>query len=160
MSKPSRFVSRVVFLAAAALLSASASSVHAQAATRDEPDTQPVLLNARELLRLTTRAYPPDLRRQRLTGTVEVHMKVMPDGMVDSTSISILHRDGDAAFGPAAARVVRQLRFRPATIDGLPVAVWVDFPVNFGRPQSTDGASTDVQRDGRIFKDRLPPPRP
>jgi len=38
------------------------------------------------------------------------------------------------------------------------VAVWVDFPIAFSRPGS--GTTTDIQRDGRIFRDNLPPPRP
>jgi TonB family protein len=148
-------IARIV-LAAAALLVAGSTTARAQA-ERDGPDTQPVLLNRRELPRLTTAAYPAQLRQRRLSGAAELRMKVLPDGTVDSTSISITAAT-ERAFGPAAVEVVRQLRFRPATIEGIPVAVWVAFPVAFGRPAS--GTTTDVQRDTRIFRDNLPPPRP
>lgn len=146
-----------IALASALLLAAAATSSRAQAAERRGPDTQPRLLNGRDMPRLVARAYPPELRRQRLAGSAEINMKVLPDGTVDSASISV-RAASDTAFGPAAVQVVRQLRFRPATIERIPVAVWVDFPVNFGRP--SDGTSSDVQRDGRIFRDNLPPPRP
>jgi TonB family protein len=150
-----RSIAHIAF-AAAALLVAGSTTARAQA-ERTGPDTQPVLLNRRELPRLTTAAYPSELRQRRLSGAAELRMKVSPDGTVDSTSISITAAT-EPAFGPAAVKVVRQLRFRPATIEGIPVAVWVDFPVAFGRPAS--GTTTDVQRDGRIFRENLPPPRP
>ncbi|SOD03294.1 TonB family C-terminal domain-containing protein [bacterium JGI 053] len=145
-----------IALAAAALLVAGSSTARAQA-ERDGPDTQPVLLNRRDMPRLTTAAYPPALRQRRLAGAAEVHMKVLPDGTVDSTTIRVISAT-EALFGPAAVQVARQLRFRPATIEKTPVAVWVDFPIAFGRPAS--GTTTDVQRDGRIFRENLPPPRP
>ncbi|HEV7586856.1 MAG TPA: energy transducer TonB [Longimicrobium sp.] len=150
-----RSAARIV-LVAAALLAAGSATARAQA-ERLGPDTQPVLLNRRELPRLTTRAYPAALRQRRLAGAAALRMKVLPDGTVDSMTISITSTT-EPAFGPAAVEVVRQLRFRPATIEGIPVAVWVDFPVAFGRPAS--GTTTDVQRDGRIFRENLPPPRP
>jgi len=148
-------IARIV-LAAAALLVSGATTARAQG-ERDGPDTQPVLLNRRDMPRLTTAAYPPELRQRRLAGAAEVHMKVLPDGTVDSATITVISAT-ETLFGPAAVEVARQLRFRPATIEGIPVAVWVDFPVAFGRPAS--GTTTDVQRDGRIFRDNLPPPRP
>ena len=147
---------RRIILAAAALLAAGSTTVRAQA-EREGPDTQPVLLNRRELPRLTTAAYPEVLRPRRVAGGAEVHMKILPDGTVDSATISILSTT-ERPFGPAAVEVARQLRFRPATIEGIPVAVWVDFPIAFSRPGS--GTTTDIQRDGRIFRDNLPPPRP
>jgi TonB family protein len=143
-----------IALAAAALLVAGSTTARAQA---DGPDTQPVLLNRRELPRLTTAAYPHALRQRRVAGAAEVHMKILPDGTVDSTTITVVSAT-EEPFGEAALQVARQLRFRPATIEGIPVAVWVDFPVAFGRP--ANGTSTEVQRDTRIFRDNLPPPRP
>jgi TonB family protein len=148
-------VARIV-LVAAALVAAGSTTARAQA-ERDGPDTQPVLLNRRELPGLTTAAYPQALRQRRLAGAAEVHMKILPDGTVDSATIMVISAT-EASFGPAAVAVAQQLRFRPATIEGIPVAVWVDFPVAFGRP--ANGTSTEVQRDGRIFRENLPPPRP
>jgi TonB family protein len=155
MTSPIGLALRAAFIACVILASGS-TSARAQA-EREGPDTQPVLLNRRELPRFTTGAYPDELRARRVAGAAHLRMKVLPDGTVDSTSISISSAT-DPAFGPAGVKVVRQLRFRPATIEGIPVAVWVDFPVAFGRPAS--GTTTDVQRDGRIFRENLPPPRP
>ena len=143
-------------LAAAAVLALAAAPARAQQPrAADEPETQPVLLNRRDLPRLVNRAYPAELQMRKVPGSVDVRMKILPDGTVDSTSV-VVESATDTQFGPAAVRVVRQLRFRPATLGGEPVAVWVSFPVAFA-PRG-DGTSTTAQRDDRAFKDNLPPP--
>lgn len=141
-------------LAAAAVLALAAVPARAQQRAADEPETQPVLLNRRDLPRLVNRAYPAELQMRKVPGSVDVRMKILPDGTVDSTSVTV-ESATDTQFGPAAVRVVRQLRFRPATLGGEPVAVWVSFPVAFA-PRG-DGTSTTAQRDDRAFKDNLPP---
>ena len=130
-------------LAAAALLAAAAIPAHAQAAApRDEPDTQPVLVT-RNLPQLTNRAYPRHLRAHPIPAAVGVRMKILENGHVDSTTISIASTT-DTGFDAAAMQVARQLRFRPATADGQPVQVCVTYPINF--TAWTDGTSTITKR--------------
>ncbi len=146
---------RAVLLAAALLLTAAP----ARAQAGDEPETQPELLNARSLTRIVTRAYPAEVRGRRAPTTVGVHMKILADGTVDSTSVSIA-ASPDPLFNAPAARVAVQMRFRPATVGGQPVPVWVTVPIIFRRGLDTSGDSRDVQRDDRPLRDDLPPPRP
>lgn len=146
---------RAALLAAALLL--AAAPARAQAA--DGPDTQPEMLNARALTRIISRAYPAEVRGRRAPATVSVHLKILADGTVDSTSVSIA-ASPDPLFNAAAAKVALQMRFKPATLGGEPVPVWVTVPVTFTRGIDRSGDSRDVQRDDRPMRDNLPPPRP
>jgi TonB family protein len=146
---------RAALLAAALLLAAAP----ARAQGADGPDTQPELLNARNMTRITSRAYPAEVRGRRAPATVSVHMKILADGSVDSSSVSIV-TSPDPLFNTAAAKVAVQMRFRPATLGGAPVPVWVTVPVTFARGVDRSGDSRDVQRDERPMRENLPPPRP
>jgi TonB family protein len=134
-------------LLAAALATAAAAPAHAQGAAPNEPDTQPVLLT-RNLPQLVNRHYPVPLRGHPIPGSADVRMKIMENGRVDSTSVSI-EKSTDPAFEVPAIRVALQLRFRPATLAGERVPVWVTYPIHFGR--WTDGTSTVTQQDKRLF---------
>jgi TonB family protein len=151
-----RFSRSTTALLAAALLLAAAPA-RAQAA--DEPETQPELLNARNLTRIISRAYPAEVRGRRAPTTVDVHMKILADGSVDSASVSIA-TSPDRLFNAAAAKVAVQMRFRPATLGGQAVPVWVTVPIIFRRGLDTSGNARDVQSDDRPMRGSLPPPRP
>ena len=71
--------------------------------------------------------YPDEARRQNIFGTVIVVALVGKDGTVKETRIdwSIPYLDE-----PAVA-AVRRWRFKPARVDGRPIAVWVAVPVRF-----------------------------
>jgi len=148
-------VMRAALLAAALLLAAAP----ARAQGADEPETQPELLNARNMTRITSRAYPAEVRGRRAPATVDVHMKILADGTVDSSSVSIA-TSPDPLFNAAAAKVAVQMRFKPATLGGQPVPVWVTVPITFRRGLDTSGNARDVQSDDRPMRDNLPPPRP
>jgi TonB family protein len=70
---------------------------------------------------------PEAARRARIEGTVMIQARVLEDGTVGETRIvkSIPALDG------AAIAAVRQWRFKPATSEGKPVAVWVAVPIKF-----------------------------
>lgn len=147
---------RAAVFAAALLLAAVPARAQRQP---DEPETQPELLNARNVPNLVSRAFPASMRGRRAPATVEVKMKILADGSVDSASVSI-ESSPEPEFNEPAARVAKQLRFRPAKVGGRPVAVWVTFPITFTRPWDTSGNGRDIQRDDRPMRDNLPPPRP
>ena len=136
-----------VALLAAAMLTAAAPAYAQRAANAQEPDVQPVLLT-RNLPRLTTRAYPPHLRAHPIAGDVNVRFKILEDGTVDSTSISV-GESSKPDFNVPAMQVAVQLRFQPARLAGEPVQVWVTYPIHFG--PATDGTSTKTERDRRMF---------
>jgi TonB family protein len=147
MPIPIRSFARVALFAAALLATAAPARAQGAAPARNEPDTHPVLLT-RNLPRLTTRAYPPHLRAHPIPGDVNVRMKILEDGRVDSLSVSI-ETSSDPAFNVPAAQVAVQLRFQPATLAGEPVPVWVTYPIHFG--PASDGTSTVTQQDKRMF---------
>ena len=147
MPRPSRSFARAALLAAALLAAAAPAPAQGPAHGPNEPDTQPVLLT-RNLPRLTTRAYPPHLRAHPIPGDVNVRMKIMEDGRVDSLSVSV-ESSSNPDFNVPATQVVLQLRFQPATLAGEPVPVWVTYPIHFGRV--TDGTSTEAQQDKGMF---------
>ncbi|MFL5539732.1 MAG: energy transducer TonB [Longimicrobiaceae bacterium] len=135
----SRSFAGVALLAA---IFAAAAPARAQGAVRNEPDTQPALLT-RNLPQLTNAAYPIHLRGHPIPGSADIRMKILENGRVDSASISV-EKSSDSAFETPAIQVALKLRFRPATLGGEAVPVWVTYPIHFAR--WTDGTSTMTRR--------------
>ena len=71
--------------------------------------------------------YPEDARNARIQGTVMVQALVGRDGEVKEVRI----RESIPMLDEAALDAVRKWRFKPATADGEPRAVWVSIPVKF-----------------------------
>ena len=76
------------------------------------------------------RNYPPLLRDAGVTGTVQVRFRVLEDGRVDAASIQITSSTHEQ-FNEPTMRAVRALRFRPAKVNGRPVKVWVEQPIQW-----------------------------
>jgi TonB family protein len=76
---------------------------------------------------------PVLLRREEAVGRdrvmqVEVDARVLADGSVDPASVRRVGSTGDAEIDRQVVAVVHHLRFRPATVDGIPAPVWVRVP--------------------------------
>ncbi|HEU4562171.1 MAG TPA: energy transducer TonB [Longimicrobium sp.] len=116
-----------------------------QAATADslgayelsEVEVLPQMQNRRDVVRYTVEYYPRDLRRTRQQGTVTLRFIIRADGPTDSDHISV-ENSSNAAFEHAGVRVVRQMRFSPARINGERVPVWVTLPIVFFPPPRYD----------------------
>lgn len=93
-------------------------------------EEQPSLSNSSEIQRQLSRQYPPLLRDAGVTGTVTLRMRVMEDGTVDPSSVSV-ENSTQEGFADAAKHVVERMRFRPAKVGGKAVKVWVTLPVTF-----------------------------
>ena len=93
-------------------------------------EEQPRPTNIQDLRRQLERNYPPLLRDARVTGTVQVRMRVMEDGTVDEGSITITSSSHEQ-FNDPTIRSVQRLRFRPAKVNGRPVKVWVELPIQW-----------------------------
>ena len=93
-------------------------------------EEQPRATNLADLRRQLERNYPPLLRDARVTGTVQVRMRVTADGSVDASSISITSSSHEQ-FNDPTIRSVQRLRFRPAKVNGRPVPVWVELPIQW-----------------------------
>jgi TonB family protein len=83
-----------------------------------------------ELLTAPPVAYPEKLRLQGIQGYVMLRSLVDTAGRVDPKSVFILSAD-DSLFARAARAMIMRARFRPARLDGHPVAVMITMPVNF-----------------------------
>ena len=71
--------------------------------------------------------YPKAARDAGVQGTVMGMAWVKTDGTVGDTRVV----KSIAALDAAAVAAVKQLRFKPASFQGKPVAVWVGVPVRF-----------------------------
>jgi TonB family protein len=73
-------------------------------------------------------AYPEELRQTRMGGTVVLRIVVDSDGTVHSIGVK---RTFHPLFDVAAAMAVKDWTFRPATLNGKPVAMVVNVEMNF-----------------------------
>ncbi|HVR44063.1 MAG TPA: TonB family protein [Thermoanaerobaculia bacterium] len=73
-------------------------------------------------------SYPAAARANGVEGTVVVRAVVRTNGRVGDVEIL---RDLPYGLGEAAARAVKRWRFRPATYQGRPIAVYYNVTVNF-----------------------------
>jgi protein TonB len=62
-----------------------------------------------------------------IQGTVMVMARVLADGTVGETSVM----KSTPALDDAAIQAVKRMRFKPASLQGRPVASWVGVPVRF-----------------------------
>jgi len=89
---------------------------------------EPELLNHEAVGRTVSRAYPRALRETGQGGTATVTFIVDREGRPGR--IEVL-RSTHPELVPAARSVASTMRFRPAQLDGLPVAVRVTLPIVF-----------------------------
>jgi len=71
--------------------------------------------------------YPAQARERGIDGTVWVRAFVGTNGAIQETWVAW----NQAYLNEAAVAAVRQWRFKPARLNGEPVAVWVMIPVKF-----------------------------
>lgn len=93
-------------------------------------EEMPRPVNIADLRRALDGNYPPLLRDARVTGTVQVRLLVLEDGSVDAESIQITSTSHEQ-FDDPTIRSVSVLRFRPAKVNGRPVRVWIELPIQW-----------------------------
>jgi protein TonB len=125
---------RALALSAAALL--AAAPAHAQAASAAPGRAcgfaavtqQPQLINERAVARRVAHGYPKQFLDFGVHGQVLLQLTVGTTGRVEEVlGVDASH----AAFGRVARGVAREMRFLPATVDGVPVRCRVVVPVDF-----------------------------
>lgn len=100
-----------------------------------EVEVQPQLRNAREFTRTLARTFPPTLRYAGVRGWATVTFIVQPNGLVRAVHVI---RSSHEAFIQPTADAVQQMRFSPGMIDGRPVSVRIEQPIDWeigGNPQ-------------------------
>ncbi|HEX8321456.1 serine/threonine protein kinase [Longimicrobium sp.] len=90
----------------------------------------PRVRNMVALLRELERSYPPGLRDAGVTGVVLVRFRIMESGAVDASSMTITEASHPAFVEPTILSI-QKLRFDPARVNGRPVKVWAELPVQW-----------------------------
>jgi TonB family protein len=94
-------------------------------------DDPPELTNGAEVWQALARAYPRRLRDARVGGAAMARMRITAEGSVDPATVRVLWATRPE-FGAAALQVAQRMRWRPATVEGRPVAAWTLLPVTYG----------------------------
>lgn len=93
-------------------------------------DVQPRPRNIRQLRLELERLYPADLRRSATRGIVQLRFRITETGEVDASSI-VITSITDVRFAGPTVQAIQVLRFSPARVDGRPVKVWVELPIQW-----------------------------
>ena len=72
--------------------------------------------------------YPPDLRREGVSGLVMVKCSIDEQGNVTETTVE---KSSNPAFEKPAMEALKKWKFKPAKQDGNPVAIKVSIPIKF-----------------------------
>lgn len=84
--------------------------------------------NIHALAQEMQRLYPAALWRDRIDAVVNVRFRVLTDGTVADAFIS---QSSDSRFNEATLAAVQVLRFQPGKLNGQPVIVWVEQPIQW-----------------------------
>jgi hypothetical protein len=106
---------------------AASLPVTVEAMTLDAP---PELANQDDVARTLMRSYPAGLPNPGAGGVAMIRMWITAEGRVDPASTRILWATSPS-FAVAAARVPPRSRWRPARVNGQPVAAWAILPMAF-----------------------------
>jgi len=97
----------------------------------DAVETPPRPRNLSAVIREMRQLYPEPLRVARMSGTVEVRLRVDVNGDVQEAQIiRSTHRD----FNRPTLEVARRMKFTPARVNGRPVPVLVVMPLMWQAP--------------------------
>lgn len=88
----------------------------------------PQVLNGPAFARELAREYPSHLRDAGMQGHVQVRFRVEVDG---TTNSHVVTHSSNRDFNEPTLRAIRILRFRPAQLNGRPVRVWVEQPIEW-----------------------------
>ena len=99
---------------------------------------------APEVVKQVQPDYPDEAMKKRLEGTVWLQLLVGEEGKV--TEVKVQKSDAEV-FNKAAIDAGMQWLFKPASVNGKPIQVWVSVPFKFKlMTGKKDGASTETQK--------------
>ena len=93
--------------------------------------------------------YPAIARSQRVEGVVGISALVDERGSVIEANV-VVEAGGEAGLNEAALDYVKKWRFRPATLEGVPVKVWTRVNIKFSLP--TVAVSALAVKPGDLVK--------
>lgn len=86
-------------------------------------------VQAAQLISRVAPAYPPDARAAGIQGTVEMEAVIGKDGFIHS--LQVISTAADPELVNAATAAVRQWRYNPTKLNGMPVEVITQIDVQF-----------------------------
>lgn len=92
-----------------------------------EPKQGASVLREGKLIHRVEPVYPALAKGQRIEGTVNLRATIGPDGLVESVEVL----GGPAPLAPAATQAVRQWRYSPTLLDGIPSGTTKDINIVF-----------------------------
>jgi protein TonB len=84
-------------------------------------------VQAAKLIHQVTPVYPTLAKQARVSGTVYLEAIIDRNGTIESLRV----KSGSGLLAPAAVDAVRQWRYRPTLLNGVPVEVMTEIEVNF-----------------------------
>jgi TonB family protein len=136
---------RSVLTAASLLLSAPALAQAPEppvpsGGEQPNPGAQPRITKPPALVRQVDAQYPPEALAQGLTASVRLIITIAEDGSVSDVQPT---EPAGHGFDEAAIAAVRQFRFSPAEVDGVPAPVQVEYVYHFtlSAPQEAPAAA-------------------
>jgi len=123
----------LVGLIATSLVACGRGTSLQSGASADRVAAAPRLANGAEVQAAIDAEYPRELRDVGVGGVVRLSLLVGRDGV--PVDYRVLETSGNAALDRAATRVMRVIRFSPATdARGNALQVWASFPIVFEPP--------------------------
>jgi protein TonB len=93
-------------------------------------DAPPKLVNGQATARMIQDAYPEQLKRAGINGTVQIQFVVGSNGRVEPGSVEVVAASVPA-LADAAKQVVEKIEFNPGTANGKAVRARVVLPIVF-----------------------------
>jgi TonB family protein len=91
--------------------------------------TFPEIISQREAAAMIASRYPRELQEAGVEGSVKLQFWVGEEGALEN--IQIREGSGSQQLDYVAMRSARELKFRPATRNGVPVGTWVEVNIHF-----------------------------
>jgi TonB family protein len=104
-----------------------------------EVDEPPLPRNAEAIAGRMAQLYPPWLREAGQGGTVTLRLRVDPTGAVADAQVT---RSTNPQLDPPSLHVARELLFTPARVEGRPVSVWTEVPLQWETESAAEPAAT------------------
>jgi periplasmic protein TonB len=105
------------------------------ASSRQKLNTEPGLDSSAEgapvQLNKVTPDYPPEAFEKGITGTIWIKILVDTLGIVSEPTILRDRGDSIEIFEKSAIEAALKTKWKPATENGRPIAVWVTYKVDF-----------------------------
>jgi TonB family protein len=93
---------------------------------------------AEHLVKKVAPAYPPLARQAQIEGPVVLRVKINTSGDVESMNLF----SGHPMLAPAAMEAVKQWKYKPYLLNGVPIKVVTDVTVNFTLPDKPPADGT------------------